>query len=52
MENEINNKLKDEIMNLIKDEKRLSELRNNIKIFSDRNAAKKIAEEAIKLTVK
>lgn len=51
-ENEIKVKLSDEILNLIKDERRLSELRSNIKKFSDRNAAKKIAEEAIKLTVK
>lgn len=51
-ETEIKEKLADEILNLINDENRLTELRNNIKKFSDRNAAKKIAEEAIKLTMK
>ncbi|HMS65832.1 MAG TPA: undecaprenyldiphospho-muramoylpentapeptide beta-N-acetylglucosaminyltransferase [Ignavibacteria bacterium] len=48
-ENEIEAKLFDEIINITGDSKRRNELEENIKQFSDPSAAKKIAEEVIKL---
>lgn len=51
-ENEINGKLYEEIMRILTDERVKAELSENIKQFSDADAAKKIAEEAIKLIKK
>lgn len=48
-ESEIEIKLYSEIMNIVNDDKRRNELENNIKQFSDPEAAKKIAEEVMKL---
>jgi UDP-N-acetylglucosamine--N-acetylmuramyl-(pentapeptide) pyrophosphoryl-undecaprenol N-acetylglucosamine transferase len=49
LQNEIESRLSKEISNLINDEVKLEELRNNISQFSDPEAAMKIAGEAIKL---
>ncbi|MDQ3019964.1 MAG: undecaprenyldiphospho-muramoylpentapeptide beta-N-acetylglucosaminyltransferase [Bacteroidota bacterium] len=50
LQNNIGEKLLDEIMNLIDNEERLSRLKSNVNKFSDPEAAIKIAVEAIKLT--
>jgi UDP-N-acetylglucosamine--N-acetylmuramyl-(pentapeptide) pyrophosphoryl-undecaprenol N-acetylglucosamine transferase len=49
LQRDLENRLSNEIISLIKDEKKLNELRNNVNEFSDPEAAKKIAGEAIKL---
>jgi len=49
LQRDLENRLSNEIISLIKDEKKLSELRNNVNEFSDPDAARKIAGEAIKL---
>ena len=49
LQRDLENRLSNEIISLIKDEKKLRELRNNVNEFSDPNAARKIAGEAIKL---
>ena len=51
-ENEIEKRLYDEIMKLINDDKMRFELAENIEQFSDKDAAKRIAEEVIKLIKK
>lgn len=48
-ESEIETKLLNEIMNIVNDDERRKELENNIKQFSDPEAAKKIAKEVLKL---
>jgi len=49
-QNEMEKKLFDEITNLLKDEKRILKMKEEVKSFSDVEAAEKIAREAIKLT--
>lgn len=49
LQRDLEKRLSNEIISLIKDEKKLSELRKNVNEFSDPEAAKKIAGEAIKL---
>ncbi|MEO6695578.1 MAG: undecaprenyldiphospho-muramoylpentapeptide beta-N-acetylglucosaminyltransferase [Ignavibacteria bacterium] len=48
-QSEIEEKLLDEITNLLKDEKKIEEMKKEIKLFADVDAASKIAKEAIKL---
>lgn len=49
LQKDLEYKLSEEIMNLINDEERLSEIRRNVNEFSDPEAAMKIAQESIKL---
>ena len=49
LQRDLENRLSNEIISLIKDEEKLSELRNNVNELSDPEAARKIAGEAIKL---
>ena len=49
LQKDLQYKLSAEILNLINNEERLSELRRNVNEFSDPEAAMKIAEESIKL---
>ncbi|MEO8666425.1 MAG: undecaprenyldiphospho-muramoylpentapeptide beta-N-acetylglucosaminyltransferase [Ignavibacteria bacterium] len=51
-QSDLQKKLFDEIMSLAGDEKKLEELKANASKFSDADAARKIAEEAIKLIKK
>ncbi len=49
LQRDLEKRLSKEIISLINDEEKLRELRNNVNEFSDPDAAKKIAGEAIKL---
>jgi len=51
LQNEIEKKLFDEIINLLRDEKKILRMKEEVKNFSDSEAAAKIASEAIKLTI-
>jgi len=50
LQNEMEKKLFDEIISLLKDEKRILRMKEEVKSFSDAEAASKIAREVIKLT--
>ncbi len=52
LQNDMGNKLFDEIISTINDESKLAILKSNVSKFSDPEAAMKIAQEAIKLTGK
>lgn len=49
LQSNIENKLLEEIMDLISNEEKMNQLKSNVKQFSDPDAGKKIAIEAIKL---
>ena len=50
LQNELETKLADTIINMISDEKKLEVMKNNAGKFTDKDAAKKIANEIIKLS--